>query len=214
MTAIETVNARGQVTPSFIDLSTGARVPWGVRHNTLSFDASRAVALAFGGDDSRIPNRIGIIYGKEGSTTFPTKISRQQDWNDLVYELSSKNADIQVQPFSYSPSFIRAERAGSSSSGASGSSSSSDDTTYPGWAVTFHAHSDSVTSGELMKASGSSLDDSMIFNTGNYIFQAALLNESGGKFTILARVSLDNDGDYYTKPENFEVALDWTVKFF
>lgn len=210
MTVTETIKARGQVTPSFVDIKTGKRVPWDMRHNTLSFDASRAVALAFGGDDSLIPNRIGIIYGKEGSATFPTTISRQQSWDSLVYELNSKNADVQVQPFSYSPSFAKVSR----SSGGSSGSSESDDPTYPGWAVTFHAHSDSVTAGALSEDSTSASGDTMIFTTGNYIFQALLLNEKSGNYTILARVSLDNAGEYYTKPENFEVALDWTVKFF
>ena len=218
MTVTETIRARGQVTPSFIDIKTGECIPWDMRHNTLSFDASKAVALAFGGDDSLIPNRMGIIYGEEGSATFPLTVGRQQSWDSLVYELSSKSADVQIQPFSYSPSFTKVSRAsgGSSDSDASdtspASSSEINELTYPGWAVTFHAHSDSVTAGALSGDSSSS--SSKIFTTDNYIFQALLLNEKNGVYTILARVSLDNAGEYYTKPENFEVALDWTVKFF
>ena len=213
MTIVETINAKGQVTPSFIDLKTGKRVPWGERHNTLSFDASKSIAHAFGGDESCIPNRIGIIYGNSGSTEFPTSIVRQQNWDDLVNELNDKHADVQIQPFSYSPSFAKTYRSGGGSTSSS-SNSSSDEANYPGWAVTFHAHSDSVTPGELSKNSGSSIDSSTIFSVGSRIFQAILLNQSSEKYTILARVSLDHSSQYYTKPENFEVALDWTVKFF
>lgn len=222
MTVTETIRARGQVTPSFIDIKTGERIPWDTRHNTLSFDASKAVALAFGGDDSLIPNRMGIIYGEEGSATFPVTVGRQQSWDSLVYELSSKSADVQIQPFSYSPSFTKVSRSGGSSSGSDSPDLGSvlageaNEMTYPGWAVTFHAHSDSVTAGALSgdSSSGGSDSNSKIFTTDNYIFQALLLNEKNGVYTILARVSLDNAGEYYTKPENFEVALDWTVKFF
>lgn len=214
MTIVDNIKARGQVTPSFVNLKTGERIPWDQRHNTLSFDASRAVALAFGGDDSLIPNRIGIIYGNSDTTTFLTTIGRQQSWDSLVYELKDKDADVQIQPFCYSPSFTQVERSSGSGSSGSGASSgldsgSSEEVTYPGWAVTFHSHSDSVTPGAIDAGSSD-----MIFTTGNYIYQAVLLNERAGKYTILARVSLDSAGVYYAKPENFEVALDWTVKFF
>ena len=219
MTTSDMINAKGQVSPCFVNLKTGEKMPWEQRHNTISFDATHAMALAFGGDRSMIPNKIGFVYGEaDASISFAT-ISRQQSWSDLVYELQEKGANLQVQPFSYSPSFTQISRpagraSGSGSSGASGASgdSSKDDTavvSYAGWAVTFHAHSDSVTPGAIGYSS-----DSMIFTSGNAIFQALLLNKTNDKYTILARVSLDHGGTYYTKPENFEVALDWTIKFF
>lgn len=215
MTISDIMSAKGQVSPHFINLKTGEKLPWEQRHNTISFDATRAMALAFGGDRSLIPNKIGFIYGSVPDTTFST-VMRQQSWDDLAYELQGKNANVQVQPFSYSPSFTQLSRQAPGGSGSAGASSDSGDSsedaepvTYPGWGVTFHAHSDSVTPGAL---GGSS--DSMIFTTGNSIFQAVLLNKTNGKYTVLARVSLDNNGVYYTKPENFEIALDWTIKFF
>ena len=221
MKTTDTMNSRGQVSPSFIDIRTGERVAWPARHNTLSYDAAHAMALAFGGDDSLVPNRVGLVYGPSGDTSF-SRIDRDQAWDDLVYDLSSKRADVQVQPFSYSPSFVQIGAGSSGSSGSSGSlgSSESPDPSgdKQGWAVVFHAHSDSVTSGAIgsVGSSGSSGsgESGMIFTSGMYIFQAVLLNYSGGKYTVLARVSLDNAGTYYAKPENFEVALDWTVKFF
>ena len=219
MNAADTIRSAGMVEPRFLDVRTGELVPWPARHNTISFDATRAMALAFGGDSSLIPNRIGIIYGGDATTQFPTTITRDQEWADLAYELQGKNADVQVQPFCYSPSFVKVYRGGSGPSGSSDSpepvlgSSDLSAYKYPGWAVTFHAHSDSVTGGVLRHDDPES-GNVMIFATGSHIFQALLLNETAGKYTILARVSLDSNGTYYSKPENFEVAIDWTVKFF
>lgn len=218
MKAADIVRSRGHVVPSFVDIATGRRIPWDGRHNTISFDATHAMALAFGGDSSLIPNKIGIIYGSTQSTDFAT-VGRSQSWTDLVHEMQDKHADVQVQPFSHSPSFLPITRGGSSSASTVSSSpeespaqeaESPSSTQYPGWAVTFHAHSDSCTPGAADTASSGA----MIFTTGMYIFQAVLLNETRGKYTILARVSLANNGVYYTKPENFELALDWTIKFF
>lgn len=197
------IRSKGQVTPSFIDIKTGKKIPWGSRHNTISFDATHAMALAFGGDDSLIPNRIGIIYGGENAT-FDT-IGRNQSWDELSNELTDDGANVQVQPFSFSPSFEQISRS---------DINSTSDVTYPGWSVTFHAHSDSNTPGAISSSSPGSGSDVSIFTSGTKIYQAVLLNESLGKYTILARVSLDSNGSYYTKPDNFEVAIDWTIKFF
>ena len=209
--------SKGQVIPSFIDIKTGQKIPWNQRHNTISFEGAHAMALAFGGDNSLIPNKIGFLYGNGSDIVFPT-IGRNQDWDDLVYDLYNKKADVQVQPFSYSPSFEKISRSavGSSSSASQNETSSSDQDAYPGWAVTFHAHSDSTTEGSIGSGSesGSDSSDTSIFTTGMSIFQALLLNKTNDKYTILARVSLDNNGEYYTKPENFEIAIDWTIKFF
>jgi hypothetical protein len=222
MTTSDIMRARGQVSPSFIDIRTGKMVPWPNRHNTISFDATRSMALAFGGDDSMIPNRIGIIYGSTENTSF-ANIGRQQSWDGLAYEMQENEADVQIQPFCYSPSFTQISRPSPTSPDATSSSiasspesdSSNEDekVSYPGWAVTFHAHSDSVTAGKFGTV-GSGSSGSMIFTSGMYIFQGLLLNERSGKYTILARVSLDNSGTYYAKPDNFEIAIDWTIKFF
>jgi len=126
-------------------------------------------------------------------------------------ELECKNADVQVVPFSYTPSIKAVSRGYESSS----SSSSDPQILSSGYAVTYHAHSDSVTPGafgtydESTSSSGGS-----VFTAGAYIYQAVLLNKTGDRYKIIARASLDNNGTYYTKPENFEVAIDWTIKFF
>lgn len=212
MKITEIMNTKGMVTPSFIDIRTGKRVEWTMRHNTLSYSAAEAMACAFGGDPSFIPNRIGIIYGAEEDPQFDNPISREQSWDSLREELADKNADIQVQSFSYSPSVKKITR---NISDGSSSSPSHDPITGEGTAVTFHMHSDSVTEGIF----GTYNDDanaavSTIFTTNTRIYQAVLLNKNRDTYKVLARVSLDSNGRYYTKPENFEVAIDWTVKFF
>ena len=189
MRAIEIMNARGEVTPSFVNIATGERVPWPSRHNTLSYDAAKAVAMALGGDASLIPDRIGIIFGDEETTSFKT-IDRNQTWSELQEELRELSADVQIRPFSYSPSLVSVSKSDTES----------------GWGVVFHSHSDSSTEGAV--SSGN------IFTSGKYIFQAVLLHKNSEDYTVLARVSLISGSKYLQKPENFEVALDWTVKFF
>jgi hypothetical protein len=220
MTAKETVTSEGFVNPYFIDVRTGRKMPWSGRHNTISFDATKAMALSFGGDPSLIPNRIGIIYGPPDSEQEFDQISRDQVWSDIIYEMNENTSDIQVQSFSYSPSFAKVKRDSGWEPNASSSFSSTDSgedsgEEYPGWAVTFHAHSDSVTPGIIsVGSSGEGSGSRMIFTTGAKIFQALLLNENRGDYTVIARVSLKSGPTYYSKPENFELALDWTIKFF
>lgn len=225
MHATDTMSARGEVAPSFVNLRTGERMSFEPRHNTLSFTAAEAMAAAFGGDSRFIPNRIGFIYGTQESIE-SEGIDRDQSWDRLRQDLETWNADIQVVPFRYSPSLSRAERKGgdsSSSSSSSASSSSSSGSVEPvdsgsqpyqeilrgGNAVTFHAHSDSQTPGSF-----GTCTDGRIFDTNMRIYQAALLNITGGETYVLARVSLKHGDVYLAKPDGFEVALDWTIKFF
>lgn len=194
----DTFEARGAVTPYFVNFKTGEMLAFGERHNTLSYDASKAMAMAFGGDASLIPNRIGIVFGGENSGIDQGAIERTQDWNTFLNALETNTCDVQIRPFCYSPTFSEV-------------TDKEEDKDVTKQAVTFHSHSDSVTDG----ARGTSAS-----NLGKTIYQAVLLNEntekcstSGTKYTIIARVSLKSGGTYRTKPEGFEIALDWTVKF-
>ena len=242
MHAIDTMSARGEVAPSFVNLRTGERMSFEPRHNTLSFTAAEAMAAAFGGDSRFIPNRIGFIYGYGTQESIESEgIDRDQSWDRLRQDLDTWNADIQVVPFRYSPSLSRAERKGGDSSSASASSASSasssssassassassssssgsvgpvDSGSQPyqeilrgGNAVTFHAHSDSQTPGSF-----GTCTDGRIFDTNMRIYQAALLNITDRETYVLARVSLKHGDVYLAKPDGFEVALDWTIKFF
>lgn len=199
MKIVDTFEAKGSVTPYFLNIKTGEKLPFGERHNTLSYDASKAMAMAFGGDTSLIPNRIGIVFGEENAGIDSGAIERTQDWNTFLTTLESHNCDVQIRPFCYSPTFsIVTEKE--------------QEVEVTKQAVTFHSHSDSVTGG----ARGTEAA-----NLGKTIYQAVLLNEdtdkcstSGTKYTIIARVSLKTaSSTYRTKPNEFEIALDWTVKF-
>ena len=214
--------AKGVVSPSFVDLSTGKRIPFTLRNNKLSYMAAEAVAAAFGGDPSYIPARIGFIYGDEDS--FDSNITRNQNWEDLVNELNSGDAirDVQVVNFSYSPTLggeNRASSGDSGSSGGSGGSGGSDDYSHilPNGsnAITFHAVSNSQDVGSLFGRD--------TFHDGSYIYQCLLLGYHAGRYYIIARASLEDfsvssgsgdiNGKYLRKPSGFEVALDWTVVF-
>ena len=220
--------AKGVVSPSFIDLSTGKRVPFSLRNNKLSYMAAESLAAAFGGDPSYIPARIGFIYGDQD--TFNSEISRNQSWESLLEDISSgidsSTVDIQIVGFSYSPTLGGDPRASSGGSGGSSGSgysgdSSSDDYSHilstGSNAITFHAVSNSQDSGAVFGRD--------TFHSGSYIYQCVLLGYHAGKYYVIARASLKDfsgssdsiggsvDGKYLRKPDGFEVALDWTVVF-
>jgi hypothetical protein len=207
--------ANGFVNPSFVDVRTGEIVPFRQRHNTLSYMSAEAMAAAFGGDPSYIPSEIGFIYGSaEGS--FSGEITRSQDWNSLLGELESNKADVQVVRFSYSPSLGGEKGSGGSDSSGSDSSSSSVQYDEGGDytnikptgsnAITFHAVSNSQDEGARKTSA---------FKKNDYVYQAVLLGYHQGKHYVISRVSLFDDDlrQYLRKPDNFEVALDWTIVF-
>lgn len=212
--------ARGFVNPSFVDIATGRRLPFRMRHNTLSFMSAEAMAAAFGGDPSYIPARMGFIYGNQQAMPTESVITRSQDWDSLLEELASSegrdDVDIQVVGFSFHPTLGAAKPSpvpgDSSSSSDSGSDSGSDSSegdynhilSTGSNAITFHAVSNSQDSGIIR---------SRAFEGGSYIYQAVLLAYHGGKHHVLSRVSLKEGGAYLQKPSGFEIALDWTVVF-
>ena len=202
--------ASGFVRPSFIDMTTGRVVPFGMRHNLLSFMSAEAMAAAFGGDTSYVPAKIGFIYGTESNPTEPVP-SRDQSWQRLKSELSfgGENADVQVVGFSYHPTLGGFDPDGESSSGSSSSPGGDYNNILPTGsnAITFHAVSNDSDVGAIFGRSA--------FGADNYIYQAVLLGldpDDDSMYHILSRVSL-KDGVYLQKPEKFEVALDWTIVF-
>ena len=223
--------ARGYVRPSFVDISTGKRMPFRTRSNKLSYTSAEAMAAAFGGDPSYIPSRIGFIYGNKEAMPTESVITRDQSWNQLVEELDSSgdsaNVDVQVVGFSYHPtlgaeepapvsgdssSYGSSSSSGSSSGSDSGSDSSQDEESdynnilpTGSNAITFHAVSNSHDIGSALSKDP--------FQAGNYIYQAVLLGYHGARYYILSRVSLKDGDSYLRKPDGFEVALDWTVAF-
>lgn len=220
--------ARGFVNPSLVDVSTGRKVPFDMRHNTLSFMSAEAMAAAFGGDPSFIPAKIGFIYGTESAMPTESVITRNQDWDSLLEELSSSSSrddvDIQVVGFSFHPTLGSempapspsgdSDSSSSSGSDSSGSDSYGSDSSEGDYnhilstgsnAITFHAVSNSTDAGLIR---------SRVFKGGgSYIYQAVLLAFHEGKYHILSRVSLKEGGSYLQKPNGFEIALDWTVVF-
>lgn len=203
--------AKGVVSPSFVDVSTGRRIAFSPRHNRLSYMAAEAVAAAFGGDPSYIPSKIGFIYGNSEEMPAESDITRSQTWDSLLEELSNsgdKVVDVQVVNFSYSPSLGGSESVGSSSDSDAGESGDYTNILATGSnAITFHAVSNSQDVGVLHGA------DAFSAAKNNYVYQCLLLGYHNGKYYIIARASLKDGSRYLAKPDGFEVALDWTVTF-
>jgi len=194
--------AIGFVTPSFVDVKTGEKVPFKVRHNTLSYMSAEAMAAAFGGDPSYIPSKIGFVYGESGSGP-SGEISRTQTWDMFMDELSDSGSDVQIVSFSYSPSLGGEKPASGSSDSSSPGHEGGDYTNIKPTgsnAITFHAVSNSQTAGYRGSAA---------FKMDDYAYQAVLLGYHERKYYVLSRVSLDDA----QKPDGFEIALDWTIVF-
>lgn len=195
--------ARGFATPSFVDARTGARLPFPVRHNTLSYMSAEAMAAAFGGDPSYIPSRIGFVYGPSDSGP-SGEIGRSQTWDGFMDELRSSGSDVQIVSFSCSPT-LGGEKPSSDSPGTE-SSPGSEESDYTNIkptgsnAITFHAVSNSQDAGYR---------GGEAFKADDYAYQAVLLGYHQGKYYVISRVSLDNA----QKPSGFEIALDWTIVF-
>lgn len=215
--------AKGFVSPSFIDISTGKRIPYRMRCNKLSYMSAEAMAAAFGGDPSYIPAKVGFIYGNQSVMPSESPITRSQSWDDLERELDAgrgeATVDVQVVPFSYSPTLGGEKRSNAPGSSSGGSdSSSSQEAGGEGYgedycniiptgsnAITFHAVSNSQDPGAMFGSDA--------FINGNYVYQAILLGFHQGRNYILSRVSLKDGDRYLPKPDGFEVALDWTIVF-
>lgn len=202
--------ARGFVEPYVIDVSTGRKFPFWIRHNTLSYASAEAMAAAFGGDASYIPSRMGFIYGQSNASPPDGPITRSQSWDSLLGELNQYGMDIQVVGFSCSPTMGPAPSGCDSSGSSPGMSDLGSEGDYcnisPSGsnAVTFHAVSNSSDPGKI---TGNP------FSSGQKAFQAVLLGYHNGIYYVLSRVSLESGSGYLAKPSGFEVALDWTVVF-
>jgi hypothetical protein len=119
--------AKGLVSPSFVDLSTGRRIPFHRRNNKLSYMSAEAMAAAFGGDVSYVPARIGFIYGEAEEMPSESVITRNQTWGKLMEELrfsedsQESKMDMQIVNFSYAPSLGAEKPAPAYGSDSSGS---------------------------------------------------------------------------------------------
>ena len=182
--------ARGFVSPSWINVPTGERMPFEMRHNMLSYDAANAMASAFGGDPSYIPSKIGFIYGI-GKQPDLEVYTRSMSWSSVA-GLENEKVGVQVVDFSYTPTLSTVDVYETTESGGSKKAEG-----YERNAVTFHAVSNSTG-----------------FGSGKYAYQAVLIGgTSENDYKVISRVSLDDNGAYKAKPEGFEIALDWTITF-
>lgn len=178
--------ARGFVSPSWINVSTGERMPFEMRHNMLSYDAANAMASAFGGDPSYVPSKIGFIYGSDEQPDIGA-YTRSMSWSSVA-GLENEKIGVQVVDFSYTPTLSTVNV--DESNEAEG---------YEKNAVTFHAVSNSTG-----------------FGSGKFAYQAVLIGGTEeNDYKVISRVSLDDNGNgaYKAKPDGFEIALDWTITF-
>ena len=172
-------NAEGFVTAKWVG-SKGDTIEIEGRHNTTTYSSADAVALAYAGDSSMVPDRIVFLHGTDtlcrlGSPT------RATTWEDIERACVESDGSLSYDEtmFSFAPTV-----------------DSSSDKFYEFNRVTFHGRTQNIPD-------------------GNRIYMACLTGNkrNGDGKVLLAIVDLANEGVYRQKPHDFELSIDWAVKF-
>ena len=187
----------------------GCRIPAFARNNQLTYGCTTALAKLMAGDIAYAPKFMGFIYGLSGdddgestpSLLVPPSnrdVTFDLDSSGLGAELGSVCANLQINPFTFTPSVV------------------TDGDAYTDNATMFSAHTRTGVYGADVYAFPTSDPYAGPLDTGGFLYHALLLAQPvSGVYIPLARVSLGDTGPvYYAKPEGFELALDWQISFF
>lgn len=195
------VGMKGFVTGRWLDLRTGESRPAFARRNQLTYAAADTMAQLMAGNTDFAPRFIGFIYGNNasvpGSLVEPSQ--RAQTWTGLGEELADVHGNIQIAPLSLTPSIAV--------DGAAGlySGNSAILTAHTSASATYGFPLASPYAGELA--------------TGDFLYHVMLLTRravaGGFRYTPVARATLAEPGPVFqTKPDGFELAVDWQISFF
>ena len=186
--------AVGRLSCRLVNRFTGESVPFAETKNMMSYAAADAIAAAYAGDTSLCPTHMGFVYGASGDMDLSPPATR-----DMAFPTASSlgnNANIQVVRLSGTPELV-----------ASDTSSA----LYKKNSVVFRACTRS--SGD----SGSDLypvrQDIPLSGDGMHMYYALLLGKGAGtgKYSVLAASRFPAVKE---KPENYDLAVEWTVSFF
>lgn len=175
----------------------GCAYPAFSRHNQLSYSSCDVFARMLAGDTAYTPRYIGVIYGsaaEPGDIAQPD--NRYMTWSGLATELASVGGNIQIAPFTYSPTITV----------------DGDEARYAGNATVFGAHTRSGAAATYGFPLAEPYAGPMA--AGANLYHAVLLAKPQD-YVVVARVSLRDPGQAYpVKPDGFELALDWQISFF
>jgi hypothetical protein len=144
---------------------------------------------------------MGFVYGTNAAAVLPDpSITRDHTWAGIASQLAgvTGKANVLITPVIANPTYAI------------------DGNYYSGNAVTLRGQTSSRTE-YAFDTTGSTYAPALIDDGSDVMFQALLITRlvSGSTITYIpfARVSLAVGGVYQTKPEGFELALDWQVSF-
>lgn len=186
---------RGHVTGTWY--GPGCSYPAFSRHNQLSYSSCDVLARMLAGDTDYIPRYIGFIYGPDAEPVdIALSDNRYMTWSGLTTELASVGGNIQIAPFTYSPT----------------TTVDGDEARYMSNATVFGAHTRSGAAAAYGFPLAAPYAGPMA--AGANLYHAVLLAKPQD-YIVVARVSLRDPGQAYpVKPDGFELALDWQISFF
>lgn len=178
----------------------GVSYPAFRRHNQLGYSCCDALAQLLAGNVAYVPRYIGFVYGPEAEPAdLALSSDRSMTWPGLTAEMAAIGGNIQVAPFTYSPTIAVDGEAGR----------------YGGNATVFGAHTRSGSSGVYAFPLQSPYAG--VLANGARLYHAVLLAKPvpGSEYLPLARVNLRDTGDAFpVKPDGFELGLDWQISLF
>ena len=200
---LDAAGMKGWVRGVWVNKETGEKRVAFERRNQLSFACCDVLAGLMAGNASRAPQYIGFIYGTNASPNLVAPTVRAQTWEALKSELAAvASANIQVAPLSLTPQTTK------DNGGPAGAE-------YNGNAVIFNAHTQTGSAGQYGFPTTEPFAG--VMNAGVYLYHAVLLTPTGNPqnpYLIVARLSLIDGAAYDTKPNGFELALEWQVSFY
>ena len=184
--------ASGRVTANFV--RQGHSIEVIDRSNVITYSAADTIAKLAAGLSTAAPSAIGVMYGGEElpSLAHPS-LTRDHSWEALAEQAAGVSGNVAIMPLSLAPS-ISAVAGGD----------------YAGNTVTFSANTGAVGSSAF-----SGVDYAGALSTLDpvYFYQVLLLCGQPGAYTIFARSTLLSGSVYKSKPDNYELAIQWAVTF-
>lgn len=183
--------ARGHVRTSFI--KGDEALPVSDCANVITYGAADMLTQLIAGLDAA-PSAIGVIYGGAALPTLShPSLTRDHTWESVAEQVAAipdGGGNVAITPLTLAPSL------------------QSGDSNYAANTAVFSANTGAVSatvfSGEDYAGALDTLDPV-------YFYQVLLLCGNPGAYTIFARSTLLDSGVYKSRPDGYELAIQWAV---
>jgi len=173
------------------------------RSNVIAFAAADVMAQLAAGL-SAAPDTVGLIYGPsdtpeeiidEYTPAVPLvnpSLTRDHTWEAISEQVEAIGGNVALMPITLTPSV----------------SSSGDD--YTSNVATFSANTGAI---QGYGFSGGSFCGAVDTLDPVYFYQAVLLSGVPGAYRVFARTTLMDSGLYKSKPDNYDLVVQWAITF-